>query len=550
MDEGAAASIMVASYAVGTTVGSLISGPISDRIGRRPVFLAGLTLFAASYFLAAISWNLMSFACFRALGGLASGNRPVFIAFLADISDPRDSAFYGVLLATTVNAAISIGPMIGGALALVKLEFPLYLFGGISCVLLVLLFFVLRESHHDRLTTATTDAGGHVTDIAYDDRESYPNRWLFPTIAMLALTAFCARYMITGWSTVFGLLGAERYGLNSAQNGLSLGLQACVLILLSIGYIPITRAVLSPALTAAVGLAVSSLLVVVPFLHNVYWTTAIGAAPGIGCCCFFSGMVYFITILSPGSRRGFFSSFVYTSSNIGAVCGPIFSGTLYDADPSLFTMSCGLYIPGLCSNCAGRKAMMLQDLCKRHGLPCKLYNYPHWDCPAKLDYSSVYNAARDSLLDVATAKSPAVVLAASMGCHFSLRLALDYPDLIKAIVSVGGSYNPGACWRLEDSSEWVYVASQYAEDDGAYKVPKAFLRDMQANYISNFEDIRVPVEVVHGTNDESVPVETGERLARLLPGGSLHLIEGGDHRLSTEEDLRIIEHLLEKYLVD
>ncbi|KAF4691969.1 hypothetical protein FOZ62_028578 [Perkinsus olseni] len=323
MDEGAAASIMVASYAVGTTVGSLISGPISDRVGRRPVFLAGLTLFAASYFLAAISWNLMSFACFRALGGLASGNRPVFIAFLADISDPRDSAFYGVLLATTVNAAISIGPMIGGALALVELEFPLYLFGDISCVLLVLLFFVLRESHHDRLTTATTDAGGHVTDIAW-------KLWvLIENPGPLDLA-----YMITGWSTVFGLLGAERYGLNSAQNGLSLGLQACVLILLSIGYIPITRAVLSPALTAAVGLAVSSLLVVVPFLHNVYWTTAIGTAPGIGCCCFFSGMVYFITILSPGSRRGFFSSFVYTSSNIGAVCGPIFSGTLYDADPS------------------------------------------------------------------------------------------------------------------------------------------------------------------------------------------------------------------------
>ncbi|KAF4669911.1 Mycophenolic acid acyl-glucuronide esterase, mitochondrial [Perkinsus olseni] len=212
-------------------------------------------------------------------------------------------------------------------------------------------------------------------------------------------------------------------------------------------------------------------------------------------------------------------------------------------------MSCGLYIPGLCSNCAGRKAMMLQDLCKRHGLPCKLYNYPHWDCSAKLDYSSVYNAASDALLDVATAKSPAVVLAASMGCHFGLRLALDFPDLIKAIVSVGGSYNPGACWRGEDSSEWVYVASRYAEDDGAYKVPMAFLRDMQANYISNFEDIRVPVEVVHGTKDESVPVETGEKLAQLLPRGSLHLIEGGDHRLSTEEDLRFTGNLLKKYLV-
>ncbi|KAF4725324.1 hypothetical protein FOZ63_002580 [Perkinsus olseni] len=355
MDEGAAASIMIASYAAGTTLGSLVSGPISDRVGRRPVFLVGLMLYATSYFLAANAWNLISFACFRALGGVAAGNRPVFIAFLVDTSDPRDLTFCGALLSISVNVGICIGPMIGGALALVKLEFPLYLFGGISSIVLVLLFFTLRESHHNRFTNATTNAS-MADSTTYERRQQVPpNKWLMPTITLLALIAFCAQYMLTGWSTVFGLLGAERYGLNSAENGLAFGVQGCVMILLCICYIPITKHLLSPALTAAVGLAVSSLLIIVPFLHSIYWTTAIGTVAGVGCFLFFSGIAYFINIVSSGGRRGLRGSLVMTSSNAGAVCGPIISGVLYDADPGkrAYPFYASLVVSILAALCCG-----------------------------------------------------------------------------------------------------------------------------------------------------------------------------------------------------
>lgn len=193
--------------------------------------------------------------------------------------------------------------------------------------------------------------------------------------------------------------------------------------------------------------------------------------------------------------------------------------------------------------------MMLRGLLARHNLPCKLYNYPNWDCSEELRYSSMYAAARDALLDVASSERPAVVLAASMGCHFALRLALGYPNLIGAIVSVGGTFNPGENWLKEDSSDWVYVGSPYADNDESYKLPKMFLSDLQANYITNLKDIHLPVEVVHGTKDESIGVEIAKTLAELLPMGTLHLVEGGDHRLSTEGDLRLIESLLEKHLL-
>jgi len=80
-------------------------------------------------------------------------------------------------------------------------------------------------------------------------------------------------------------------------------------------------------------MAISSLLVIEPFLYNIYWATVVGTVVGIGCCLFFSGIAYFINTIAPAGRRGLVSSFVMTSSNIGGIIGPIVSGALYDADP-------------------------------------------------------------------------------------------------------------------------------------------------------------------------------------------------------------------------
>jgi uncharacterized protein len=51
--------------------------------------------------------------------------------------------------------------------------------------------------------------------------------------------------------------------------------------------------------------------------------------------------------------------------------------------------------------------------------------------------------------------------------------------------------------------------------------------------------IRLPVLIVHGIEDEIVPVAMGERLARLFPNAQLKLVAGGHHNdlLSTEMDV-------------
>ena len=48
------------------------------------------------------------------------------------------------------------------------------------------------------------------------------------------------------------------------------------------------------------------------------------------------------------------------------------------------------------------------------------------------------------------------------------------------------------------------------------------------------ENITVPTLVVHGDNDEMVPLSQSEKLVSLMPQAQLHIVKEADHRFSTE----------------
>ena len=65
---------LVASlYVAGAVAGALIFGWLTDRFGRRLVFYLTLIIYLAGVLLSALSWNFLSFACFRMLTGFGIG---------------------------------------------------------------------------------------------------------------------------------------------------------------------------------------------------------------------------------------------------------------------------------------------------------------------------------------------------------------------------------------------------------------------------------------------------------------------------------------------
>ncbi len=111
------AQLTITLYLVGLAIGQLLYGPMSDRFGRRPVLLAGLSLFTVASIVTALAPNatiLIAARILQSLGGCAG-----LVLGRAAVRDgaTADKAAGQLALLTLVMALVpAIAPAIGGYL--------------------------------------------------------------------------------------------------------------------------------------------------------------------------------------------------------------------------------------------------------------------------------------------------------------------------------------------------------------------------------------------------------------------------------------------------
>ena len=66
---------MISSGLVGMMIGALVSGPLADRIGRKPVLVACALIFGVGSLLTATAQSVEWLMAFRAFTGLGMGAR-------------------------------------------------------------------------------------------------------------------------------------------------------------------------------------------------------------------------------------------------------------------------------------------------------------------------------------------------------------------------------------------------------------------------------------------------------------------------------------------
>jgi DHA1 family bicyclomycin/chloramphenicol resistance-like MFS transporter len=113
----AAVQLTVSLYLLGLAASQLVLGPLSDRFGRRPVVLAGLTLTAVSSVAAIAATNIEALVVARTIQAFgASTGLVVGRAIIRDLYDrDRAAAMIGWVTMAMVVAPM-LAPMIGGAL--------------------------------------------------------------------------------------------------------------------------------------------------------------------------------------------------------------------------------------------------------------------------------------------------------------------------------------------------------------------------------------------------------------------------------------------------
>jgi len=149
-----AVQLTITVYIIGLAVGQLIYGPLSDRYGRRPVLLIGLTAYTVATLAAAFAGSLEMFVLDRvaqALGGCAGMVMGRTIA--RDNVTGHDAIGRLAKLLVAMSLTPALAPILGAQLSVhFGWRSILYVMSVANVLMLVVAYLTLAETHHSRGT--------------------------------------------------------------------------------------------------------------------------------------------------------------------------------------------------------------------------------------------------------------------------------------------------------------------------------------------------------------------------------------------------------------
>lgn len=108
------AQLIISAFVFGMGAGTLISGPLSDRFGRKPVIAGGLVLYILAALAAHFAGNLELLLAARVLQGIgAAGPRIAGMALTRDLYEGREMARVMSFVMMVFMIVPALAPMIG-----------------------------------------------------------------------------------------------------------------------------------------------------------------------------------------------------------------------------------------------------------------------------------------------------------------------------------------------------------------------------------------------------------------------------------------------------
>lgn len=106
------------AFLITSTIATPLYGKLSDIYGRKPFFLAAISIFILGSMLCTLATSMYMLAAFRAFQGIGAGGLfTLAFAIIGDIIPPRERAKYqGYFMAVFATSSV-LGPVVGGALA-------------------------------------------------------------------------------------------------------------------------------------------------------------------------------------------------------------------------------------------------------------------------------------------------------------------------------------------------------------------------------------------------------------------------------------------------
>ena len=108
-------SWVVTSFIVASTVSAPLYGKLSDLYGRKPAFIASISIFLAGSALCGFAASMGQLIAFRTVQSLGAGGLIVLAqTVIGDLVSPRERGRYQGMFAAVFAACSVAGPLLGG----------------------------------------------------------------------------------------------------------------------------------------------------------------------------------------------------------------------------------------------------------------------------------------------------------------------------------------------------------------------------------------------------------------------------------------------------
>jgi len=213
-----------------------------------------------------------------------------------------------------------------------------------------------------------------------------------------------------------------------------------------------------------------------------------------------------------------------------------------------------VFFSGFKSDMEGSKAKYIFNWCKKYNIECSIFDYSGHGKSSEDFVNCNLSIWIEDAIEIINkiTSNPQIIIGSSMGAWIAIKVALKIPKKIKGLVTIAAA--PDFTKDLWDNNfnnkqknelnkkGYISISSNY--DSDGYIITKNLIKDGNKNLVLENKKIKIncPVRLIHGAKDAEVSWKKSFEIFNKIESknAELIIIKNGDHRISTESNLKTI----------
>ena len=319
-----AVAVLMAAFTAAQLLSAPLWGRFSDRYGRRPALLVGLTASAIAYVVFAFATSVWLLLLSRIVQGAGGGTVGVIQAYVADSVEPENRAKALGWLSAATNVGVAIGPAIGGAALKFGRSGPGLAAAALCLVNIYFAWRFLRESRdmteaQDKKPRASRTVIAHV--ITHPNERAHRLIWIYA----IAMGAF------SGLMAILALFLADQFGVRKDQIWIFYTYVGVISVVTRAGILGRMVDRYGEAQLSRAGLILlASGLATLPLARGYFMLAISVALVPLGTAFTFPCVTSMLSRVISSRERGLYMGVQQTFGGLARVIVPLWAGFSYD----------------------------------------------------------------------------------------------------------------------------------------------------------------------------------------------------------------------------